>query len=768
MILLLTLSFLMPMPIQAQNDLPTDSPPHQLSLEEARRAAQERMQIQVDASYAPGWIGAILEEPIQLFDLSGTVSAYLFSVTQRGVPAGYLTVAAAAIPNPVLEFATEGPHPLSVGLVHAQERAQSADRQLLNERPLYLGLLSYAYELTPSSKGRHVVDLATGEIVEVDQAQANEPLIGTLTSSPVTATGITSLLAYKLIGGVPDWDQFQGSYGCYSGCAPTSGVNVLGYWDGHGYGDLISGGDWKAAVNEMRTHMETYCAGNSGSTSVGKISSGMVDYAQAHGYYFESVLWCAQCSTQPTYANYRAEIDANHPLVVDVIEHATYRNHSVAGVGYDTNGNYMIIHDNWPSTGEDVYLQYGSGYSSIWMHPTAPDTTPPTQASNVRPDGWSGPYTSDTTPRFQWNAAYDSGSDVAGYYVSVDDWTPDSNDWWTEDTAYTVPDALSDGEYHFAVTSKDNAGNVNPSNTNTEGDAPYYAFVVDTKAPDNPTAVEIGCAAQDGVWQSTCTNPDFTWSGADDHGGSGVQDYHVYWGTDADGAPNLWRTDPVYDPPVIDTDVGVATYYLRLAARDSLGHESEPETVFTLRYDAAPPEGGFHLDGEAEMAYDRRVDVAPFGDDVGSGLTKIQLSNDGEDWQTLDYAPTLVWELPLEDHTLHTVYLRLVDAAGNLSSIYEQSICLDMTPPSPHSDSYRLWSAGAVAGGAVRSSPGFRLSDTIGQLASSRPMTSAHYHLQSGFQAAWPASQADALYETFTCGSSSSTVYLPLVLRAAP
>ncbi len=125
-------------------------------------------------------------------------------------------------------------------------------------------------------------------------------------------------------------------------------------------------------------------------------------------------------------------------MVVDVIEHATYNNHSVAGVGYDTNGNYIIVHDNWPSTGEDVYLQYGSGYSSIGMHPAALDATPPTQASNVRPDGWSGPYTSDTTPRFRWHAAYDSGSDIAGYYVSVDDWTLDSNDLWMEDTAYTV------------------------------------------------------------------------------------------------------------------------------------------------------------------------------------------------------------------------------------------------------------------------------------------------------------------------------------------
>ncbi|MBN2004130.1 MAG: M23 family metallopeptidase, partial [Anaerolineae bacterium] len=37
------------------------------------------------------------------------------------------------------------------------------------------------------------------------------------------------------------------------------------------------------------------------------------------------------------------------------------------------------------------------------------DTTAPSKASNVRPNGWTGPYTSDTTPAFAWNAATDGG-----------------------------------------------------------------------------------------------------------------------------------------------------------------------------------------------------------------------------------------------------------------------------------------------------------------------------------------------------------------------
>jgi len=453
--------------------------------------------------------------------------------------------------------------------------------------------------------------------------------------------------------------------------------------------------------------------------------------------------------------------------------------HAVTLVGYDDTGGYWIAKNSWGATtnwGEDGWFRIAYGQCGIGEYGFVPvvDRTPPEQATDLRPWGWTGPYTNDPSPSFAWTRAYDDwgGIGLDGYYVAIDDPTPEggyNNDWSIGiSTSWSVPVDLPDGPHFVALTSRDKAGNVNPANTNQKGDAIYYDFVVDTAPPANPTSINSGCAVQDGAWQNECTNPAFTWSGADDHGGSGVQDYHVYWGTNPTGQPNYWRTDPAYDPPAIDAGAGVATYYLRLATRDNLDHESEPETVFTFRYDAVSPWGSFDLNGGGDMAYDRRVRVAPSGDDAGSGLTMVHLSNDGENWQTLAYAPTLGWELPLEDHTLHTVYLRLADGAGNLSPIYEQSICLDMTPPAPHSASYRLWSAGVVAGGAVRSSNSFRLSDTLGQVTSRQSLASAHYRLQSGFQAAWSARETGALYVPFTCGRSLTTVYLPLALRSLP
>ncbi len=401
--------------------------PDLLSSDQARQAARERMQIQIDSGQAPGWVGAVLGEPIPLYDLSGAVSAYLFPVAQRGEPAGYLTVAAVGVPNPVLEFATDGHFPLSTKTSDIQEQIRSQEYELLDTRPLYLGLLSYAYELTSTQKSRHIIDLATNHIIEIEPSQSTDSLTSLLSSSSVTITDILAPQAYKLIGGVPDWNQFWGGYGCWSGCSPTSGVNVMGYWDGRGYGNLIGGGNWQGAVNEMRTHMKTFCNDSGGgATDVGDISPGVVSYARARGYRFESLIWCSDCATKPTYANYQAQMNVNHPMVVDVIDHWKYTHHTVTGVGYDTNGNYMIVHDNWPNTGENVYLQYGAGYSRIFMHPVTPKMIGSVKrwVSSYGYGAEAGGWRVESHPRMMADVNGDGKDDVVGFanagvYVSL-------------------------------------------------------------------------------------------------------------------------------------------------------------------------------------------------------------------------------------------------------------------------------------------------------------------------------------------------------------
>jgi len=141
-------------------------------------------------------------------------------------------------------------------------------------------------------------------------------------------------------------------------------------------------------------------------------------------------------------------------------------------------------------------------------------------------------------------------------------------------------------------------------------------LMVDANPPANPTAVNPGCSAQNGVWQRACTAPNFTWSGADDHQGSGVKDYHVYWGTVPGGIPNIWRSTAGYAPGMIDTSSKVITYYLRISTRDNLGHESTPETAFILRYDGSAPTANPLVESGAETVHSLNIRIEPRAQDA--------------------------------------------------------------------------------------------------------------------------------------------------------
>ena len=439
-------------------------PPTPISLETARAAAEFQMRATIAGDASGDWSGAKIVAEMTLYDLAGEVTAYHFVVHQAGQPAGYLTVAALSLPNPVLEFATTGPSPLTATASTLQAAGVTA---LAPDHPLYLGLLGYAYEVagaTPQS--RTVVQLLDGATYIIPADVAATPLRTFVEAAPPPTLSTQATTAYRLIAGVPDWNQFWGSYGCWSGCSPTSGAIIMGFWDNNGYGNLIAGSDWQGAVNTMRTEMGTYCGQDgTGWTQINNISSGMINYASAKGYTFASELWCSDCGVAASYANFQGEIDANRPILVDVIGHAQYGNHSIVGVGYDSAGSYLIIHDNWSSTAENVYLQYGSGYSSIFMHPVRPagttqDTTPP-----------SGDYTSPangaTVGRTVTLAATasDAQSGVKEVHftakwnnewrlVANDTSAPYSYDW--DLCATGVPD----GDIELGLDIYDNAGNV--------------------------------------------------------------------------------------------------------------------------------------------------------------------------------------------------------------------------------------------------------------------------------------------------------------------
>jgi hypothetical protein len=87
---------------------------------------------------------------------------------------------------------------------------------------------------------------------------------------------------------------------------------------------------------------------------------GVQNFYQSRGY------TVTECYTQPTdnkyaggfsFAQYMAEIDAGRPVMFHV------EGHTMVGVGYNTNGNTMYIHDTWDYSTHA--MSWGGSYSEM-------------------------------------------------------------------------------------------------------------------------------------------------------------------------------------------------------------------------------------------------------------------------------------------------------------------------------------------------------------------------------------------------------------------
>jgi photosystem II stability/assembly factor-like uncharacterized protein len=264
-----------------------------------------------------------------------------------------------------------------------------------------------------------------------------------------------------------------------------------------------------------------------------------------------------------------------------------------------------------------------------------------------------------------------------------------------------------DGSHTVYYKAQDNAGNWEDENR--------VSFKIDLRAPSHPTSVDPGCPAANNVWQNTCDDPRFTWSGASDGDGSGVKEYCYYWGELSDGAPVACTSSSGFDPPAVPDPVAVR--YLRLFVRDHVGRESQTATLFVLRYDASVPTVTVQINDGASTTNQVSVRLQLAAGDVGSGLADARVSSNcfaWSDWQP--YADELLWNLPALNRRTLPVYVQLRDRAGNESAVASDTITLDFFPPMPHSANYRICDHVMGAGGSAGvASSSYSLVSTIGQ-----------------------------------------------------
>lgn len=112
-------------------------------------------------------------------------------------------------------------------------------------------------------------------------------------------------------------------------------------------------------------------------------------------------------------------------------------------------------------------------------------------------------------------------------------------------------------------------------------------------------------------------HPVFSWSGANDANGSGVDGYYVYFGTDSSADP---ATQGSYQKSSKYTVTSAMTageiYYVRLKAKDALGNISPASTYFSYRYWYISPPGSQVATSDSDFLNGINTDLSIQGGSV--------------------------------------------------------------------------------------------------------------------------------------------------------
>jgi len=396
------------------------------------------------------------------------------------------------------------------------------------------------------------------------------------------------------------------------------------------------------------------------------------------------------------------------------------------------NGSFVAIEgaafEGWVVHGTTCYNGYlERGGEQRWkgssINSACSDSVAPTisfSPSNPPTNQWY-----NTAQTIAWTVSDTGGSGVRGFKYAWDQNPPGGSEQPGASGSAGLS-AAGQGQHTLYVQAWDNAGNAS-----AVAAAGWFGY--DTLPPSNPTSVSPGCAAANNAWQNSCNDPSFTWSGASDGSGSGVKDYHYYWGDSPSGALTTYTANTAYDPPAVPSPVAV--YYLRMATRDNLNQEGTPAALFVLRYDASPPTAAVLVNNGALTTTQVDVTLHLAASDTGSGVGQVRASNNNVEWSPWQpYAAELPWTLPALNRRELPVYVQVRDRAGNESDVVSDTIFLDFYPPPPHGANYRICGDVWDAAGGRLTSANYLVHFALGQPAQGSPESAGYTH-DGGFLA---------------------------------
>lgn len=225
-------------------------------------------------------------------------------------------------------------------------------------------------------------------------------------------------------------DDYWVSYGS------TAPDPFIGHWQEHTLGDAI--GDYMKTSQSSYSNVDGsttfYYSGNSSPLSCSTIAAygwtrdgtlGRKLFYEARGYtvtdcYYQ--LTDNQVSGGFSFAQYKAEIDAGRPVLLNL------NGHSIVGVGYDSSTNTVYLHDTWDYATHS--MTWGGSYAGMTLEGASIVNLQPVSPPGafIKSSPTNGATSQFTNPTLSWAAA----NGTTGYeycYDTTDNSTCDGS--WT-------------------------------------------------------------------------------------------------------------------------------------------------------------------------------------------------------------------------------------------------------------------------------------------------------------------------------------------------
>ena len=144
-----------------------------------------------------------------------------------------------------------------------------------------------------------------------------------------------------------------------------------------------------------------------------------------------------------------------------------------------------------------------------------------------------------------------------------------------------------------------------------------------------------------------------------------------------------WQTPVAYTSPytlTISPGDGTRTVYVKFI--DSAGNESGAYSDTIILDESIPVISNFTINNNAEWAGAGGLTLNIDATDNGTGISEMQFSNDNATWSSWQTFAGIKegWQ-PTPGNGVKTVYVRIRDKAGNISSVVSASIKVDTVKP---------------------------------------------------------------------------------------